>query len=87
VQLNTGGPTDRWTKPRCRCRCSQRDEVNCGKGEKREKAGKAGKRAEKWKCDRVYYEKKPLLKLLTIKYLLIRMIKSKLLNVILFLSP
>jgi len=41
VQLNTGGPTDRWTKPRCRCRCSQRDEVNCGKGEKRGIAGKS----------------------------------------------
>jgi len=48
------------------------------------KGGKAGKsweklekRAEKWKCDRVYYVKKPLLKLLAIKYLLIRMMKAK----------
>jgi len=55
------------------------------RGKSGKKLGKAGKWAEKWQCDRVYYVKKPLLKLLTIKYLLIRMIKAKFNNVILFL--
>jgi len=55
------------------------------RGKSGKKLGKAGKRAEKWKCDRVYYEKKPLLKLLTIKYLLIRMMKAIFNNAISFL--